>query len=282
MACNEFNLIVKKVVPQQNGWVISFEWDQSSKTFADILSQAGHIPLPPYLNRTDEESDKVRYQTIFAKHEGSVAAPTAGLHFSNEVVDDLATKNIHFATVTLHVGAGTFLPVKSDTLEGHHMHEEIFMVTLDSLHKIRNNNGQRIVVGTTSLRTIESLYWTAVQLQENATLNLSDCHVTQWMPYEKTQTMTANEALDLLIHHAEKNNLVQISGKTSLLIAPGYDIKMVDGIITNFHQPNSTLLLLISAMVGDDWKKIYAHALQNNYRFLSFGDSSLLMKKMNA
>lgn len=282
MACNEFNLIVKKVVPQQNGWVISFEWDQSSKTFADILSQAGHIPLPPYLNRTDEESDKVRYQTIFAKHEGSVAAPTAGLHFSNEVVDDLAIKNIHFATVTLHVGAGTFLPVKSDTLEGHHMHEEIFMVTLDSLHKIRNNNGQRIVVGTTSLRTIESLYWTAVQLQENATLNLSDCHVTQWMPYEKTQTMTANEALDLLIHHAEKNNLVQISGKTSLLIAPGYDIKMVDGIITNFHQPNSTLLLLISAMVGDDWKKIYAHALQNNYRFLSFGDSSLLMKKMNA
>jgi S-adenosylmethionine:tRNA ribosyltransferase-isomerase len=282
MACNEFNLIVKKVVPQQNVWVISFEWDQSSKTFADILSQAGHIPLPPYLNRTDEESDKVRYQTIFAKHEGSVAAPTAGLHFSNEVVDDLATKNIHFATVTLHVGAGTFLPVKSDTLEGHHMHEEIFMVTLDSLHKIRNNNGQRIVVGTTSLRTIESLYWTAVQLQENATLNLSDCHVTQWMPYEKTQTMTANEALDLLIHHAEKNNLVQISGKTSLLIAPGYDIKMVDGIITNFHQPNSTLLLLISAMVGDDWKKIYAHALQNNYRFLSFGDSSLLMKKMNA
>ena len=282
MACNEFNLIVKKVVPQQNGWVISFEWDQSSKTFADILSQAGHIPLPPYLNRTDEESDKVRYQTIFAKHEGSVAAPTAGLHFSNEVVDDLATKNIHFATVTLHVGAGTFLPVKSDTLEGHHMHEEIFMVTLDSLHKIRNNNGQRIVVGTTSLRTIESLYWTAVQLQENATLNLSDCHVTQWMPYEKTQTMTANEALDLLIHHAEKNNLVQISGKTSLLIAPGYDIKMVDGIITNFHQPNSTLLLLISAMVGDDWQKIYAHALQNNYRFLSFGDSSLLMKKMNA
>jgi S-adenosylmethionine:tRNA ribosyltransferase-isomerase len=282
MACNEFNLIVKKVVPQQNGWVISFEWDQSSKTFADILSQAGHIPLPPYLNRTDEESDKVRYQTIFAKHEGSVAAPTAGLHFSNVVVDDLATKNIHFATVTLHVGAGTFLPVKSDTLEGHHMHEEIFVVTLDSLHKIRNNNGQRIVVGTTSLRTIESLYWTAVQLQENATLNLSDCHVTQWMPYEKTQTMTANEALDLLIHHAEKNNLVQISGKTSLLIAPGYDIKMVDGIITNFHQPNSTLLLLISAMVGDDWQKIYAHALQNNYRFLSFGDSSLLMKKMNA
>jgi S-adenosylmethionine:tRNA ribosyltransferase-isomerase len=282
MACNEFNLIVKKVVPQQNGWVISFEWDQSSKTFADILSQAGHIPLPPYLNRTDEESDKVRYQTIFAKHEGSVAAPTAGLHFSNEVVDDLVTKNIHFATVTLHVGAGTFLPVKSDTLEGHHMHEEIFMVTLDSLHKIRNNNGQRIVVGTTSLRTIESLYWTAVQLQENATLNLSDCHVTQWMPYEKTQTMTANEALDLLIHHAEKNNLVQISGKTSLLIAPGYDIKMVDGIITNFHQPNSTLLLLISAMVGDDWQKIYAHALQNNYRFLSFGDSSLLMKKTNA
>ena len=282
MACNEFNLIVKKVVPQQNGWVISFEWDQSSKTFADILSQAGHIPLPPYLNRTDEESDKVRYQTIFAKHEGSVAAPTAGLHFSNEVVDDLAIKNIHFATVTLHVGAGTFLPVKSDTLEGHHMHEEIFMVTLDSLHKIRNNNGQRIVVGTTSLRTIESLYWTAVQLQENATLNLSDCHVTQWMPYEKTQTMTANEALDLLIHHAEKNNLVQISGKTSLLIAPGYDIKMVDGIITNFHQPKSTLLLLISAMVGDDWQKIYAHALQNNYRFLSFGDSSLLMKKMNA
>jgi S-adenosylmethionine:tRNA ribosyltransferase-isomerase len=282
MACNEFNLIVKKVVPQQNGWVISFEWDQSSKTFADILSQAGHIPLPPYLNRTDEESDKVRYQTIFAKHEGSVAAPTAGLHFSNEVVDDLATKNIHFATVTLHVGAGTFLPVKSDTLEGHHMHEEIFMVTLDSLHKIRNNNGQRIAIGTTSLRTIESLYWTAVQLQENATLNLSDCHVTQWMPYEKTQIMTANEALDLLIHHAEKHHLVQISGKTSLLIAPGYDIKMVDGIITNFHQPNSTLLLLISAMVGDDWQKIYAHALQNNYRFLSFGDSSLLMKKMNA
>jgi S-adenosylmethionine:tRNA ribosyltransferase-isomerase len=282
MACNEFNLIVKKVVPQQNGWVISFEWDQSSKTFADILSQAGHIPLPPYLNRTDEESDKVRYQTIFAKHEGSVAAPTAGLHFSNEVVDDLVTKNIHFATVTLHVGAGTFLPVKSDTLEGHHMHEEIFAVTVDSLQKIRNNHGQRIAIGTTSLRTIESLYWTAVQLQENATLNLSDCHVTQWMPYEKTQIMTANEALDLLIHHAEKHHLVQISGKTSLLIAPGYDIKMVDGIITNFHQPNSTLLLLISAMVGDDWEKIYAHALQNNYRFLSFGDSSLLMKKMNA
>ena len=282
MVCNEFNLTVKKVSQQQNCWIVLFEWDNSSKTFADILAQAGHIPLPPYLNRTDEESDKVRYQTIFAKHEGSVAAPTAGLHFSNEVVHNLATKNIHFATVTLHVGAGTFLPVKADTLEGHHMHEEIFVVTLDSLRKIRNNNGQRIVVGTTSLRTIESLYWTAIQLQSNEALNLSDCHVTQWMPYEQMPSMTANEALDLLIHHAEKNNLTQISGKTSLLIAPGYDVKMVDGIITNFHQPNSTLLLLVSAMVGDDWQTIYEHALQNNYRFLSFGDSSLLMKKTNA
>ena len=282
MACNEFNLTAKKVSKEQNGWVVSFEWDNASKSFADVLAQAGHIPLPPYLNRTDEESDKVRYQTIFAKHEGSVAAPTAGLHFSNEVVENVATKNIHFTSVTLHVGAGTFLPVKSDTLEGHHMHEEIFVVTIDTLQKIKNNKGQRIAVGTTSLRTLESLYWTAIQLQENAALNLSDCHVTQWMPYQKIQTMTANEALDLLIHHAEKNALTQISGKTSLLIAPGYDIKMVDGIITNFHQPNSTLLLLVSAMVGDDWQKIYEHALQHNYRFLSFGDSSLLMKKLNS
>lgn len=279
MACKDFILSVKKVSQEQNGWVVSFDWDNATISFADVLAQAGHIPLPPYLNRTDEESDKVRYQTIFAKHEGSVAAPTAGLHFSNEVVNDLQIKNILFSSVTLHVGAGTFLPVKAETLEGHHMHEEIFVVSLDTLYKIRNNKGQRIAVGTTSLRTLESLYWTAIQLQENSNLNLADCHVTQWMPYEKEQIMTANEALDLLIHHAEKNGLTQISGKTSLLIAPGYDIKMVDGIITNFHQPNSTLLLLVSAMVGEDWHKIYDHALQNNYRFLSFGDSSLLMKK---
>lgn len=261
-------------------YLIEFSWNKPTTSFAEVLHLAGVIPLPPYLNRESEEADEERYQTIYAKHDGSVAAPTAGLHFTDRVLKSLTEKNIVHDFVTLHVGAGTFAPVKSETLADHPMHAEFIDVSLAFLkHWLQRVNEPLIPVGTTSLRTLESLYWIGVKCAEQVELNLDEVGLTQWEAYELPQTITVDASVSALITYLETNGMDRLITKTRLLIGPGYQIRTASGILTNFHQPQSTLLLLIHAFVGESWKNIYMHALENNYRFLSFGDGSLLWKR---
>ena len=262
---------------KDSGFKIRFNWTDSNLCFAEILHLAGKVPLPPYLNRESEESDKSNYQTVYAKEDGSVAAPTAGLHLTEELFEHLRTKNIQAATLTLHVGAGTFKPIKSKTAEEHDMHAEFIEVRRELLNTLLEQQEQtRVAVGTTSLRTLESIYWMGVRLLQNPQLTLQDLHLTQWAAYTLPQDFSFSEALNALIQQFENEGCDQLLTKTSLMIKPGYRIRSVDAILTNFHQPRSTLLLLIHAFVGKDWKKIYDYALANNYRFLSYGDGSLL------
>jgi S-adenosylmethionine:tRNA ribosyltransferase-isomerase len=261
-------------------FVVKFKWNTKQLFFAEVLHFAGILPLPPYLNRESELSDEENYQTIYAKIQGSVAAPTAGLHFTNEVFESLAAKNCEREEVTLHVGAGTFKPVKADSLAEHEMHEETLFVTLDSLKHIYNCIAEKrmlIAVGTTSTRTLESLYWHGVQLLQYKTQK--QVAISQWTPYETdASNITAAQSIKAIIDFLERTNESVLQGSTQIIIAPGYTFKMVNALITNFHQPENTLILLIAAFVGDDWKKIYNYALQNEYRFLSYGDSSLLWR----
>jgi S-adenosylmethionine:tRNA ribosyltransferase-isomerase len=263
---------------RQDSWFkIHFNWTDSNLCFAEILHLAGKIPLPPYLNRESEESDKSNYQTVYAKEDGSVAAPTAGLHLTEELFEQLRAKNIHAARLTLHVGAGTFKPVKSKTAEEHDMHAEFIEVRRELLMTLLERPEQtRVAVGTTSLRTLESIYWMGVSLLQDPQLTLHDLHLTQWAAYSLPQTFSFSEALNALLQQFEKEGCDQLLTKTSLMIKPGYRIRSVDAILTNFHQPRSTLLLLIHAFVGKEWKTIYDYALAHNYRFLSYGDGSLL------
>jgi S-adenosylmethionine:tRNA ribosyltransferase-isomerase len=262
---------------QDFGFKIRFNWTAPNLCFAEILHLAGKTPLPPYLNRESEESDKSNYQTVYAKEDGSVAAPTAGLHLTEELFEHLRMKNIQAATLTLHVGAGTFKPVKSKTAEEHDMHAEFIEVRRELLNALLERSEQtRVAVGTTSLRTLESIYWMGVRLLQDPQLTLQDLHLSQWAAYTLPQAFSFSEALNALLHQFEKEGCDQLLTKTSLMIKPGYRIRSVDAILTNFHQPRSTLLLLIHAFVGKDWKKIYDYALENNYRFLSYGDGSLL------
>ena len=262
---------------QDSCFRIRFNWTDSNLCFAEILHLAGKIPLPPYLNRESEESDKSNYQTVYAKEDGSVAAPTAGLHLTEELFEHLRVKNIHAARLTLHVGAGTFKPVKSKTAEEHDMHAEFIEVRRELLNTLLERPEQtRVAVGTTSLRTLESIYWMGVRLLQDPQLTLQDINLTQWAAYSLPQTFSFSEALNALLNQFEKEGCDQLLTKTSLMIKPGYRIRSVDAILTNFHQPRSTLLLLIHAFVGKDWKKVYDYALANNYRFLSYGDGSLL------
>lgn len=262
-------------------FVVDFNWNNDQLSFAEVLHHAGILPLPPYLNRDTEESDEERYQTVYAKVQGSVAAPTAGLHFTESVFNTLTAKNITIDEVTLHVGAGTFKPVKSDTLAEHEMHEETIFVQLSTLKKIAQHLEQNkpiITVGTTSTRTIESLYWHGVKvLHHRAGETVS---VKQWDAYE-TQTFhtTPLQAIQAIIHDLEQKKLNSLQGSTQIIITPGYSFRLVDILVTNFHQPENTLILLIAAFVGDDWRRIYDHALNNDYRFLSYGDSSVLWRK---
>lgn len=260
--------------------LVEFLWQSDNLNFAEVLEKIGAMPIPPYLKRNSESSDAVRYQTIYAKKDGSVAAPTAGLHFTPEVSKKLKSKKINSLYVTLHVGAGTFKPVKSSTLAGHSMHAEWMEVTKETIEELlASENKKKIVVGTTSLRTIESLYWMGMKSFYNPAIKMGEIELTQWDPYNNSYSqISVKESLTSLLTWMQKNNLQQLVCKTSILIAPPYQLKIADGIITNFHQPQSTLLLLISSIVGDAWKDIYNHALINNYRFLSFGDSSLLLK----
>ena len=260
-------------------YLIDFSWDKPHTSFAEVLHLAGVIPLPPYLNRESEEADETRYQTIYARHDGSVAAPTAGLHFTDRVLDSLAKKDIIHDFVTLHVGAGTFAPVKSEKLADHPMHAEFIDVSLTFLnHWLERMDAPLIPVGTTSLRTLESLYWIGVKALEKQALNWEDVGLTQWEAYELPQQVSVRDAISALVDELKSKGMDRLITKTQLLIGPGYAIRTADGILTNFHQPQSTLLLLIHAFVSESWKTIYEHALKNDYRFLSFGDGSLLWK----
>lgn len=260
---------------------IDFDWNDDSITFADILEGVGELPIPPYLNRKTEESDKKTYQTVYSKIKGSVAAPTAGLHFTDKVLKDIDAHGIEREEVTLHVGAGTFKPVKSEEIEGHEMHSEYIFVTKHTIERLLAHDASAIAVGTTSVRTLESLYYIGVTLQSNPDASENDLHVRQWMPYEYADSepnpISAKQALQNIKDYLDRNALDALHTSTQIIVAPGYDYKIVKMLVTNFHQPQSTLLLLVSAFVKGDWHKIYDYALANDFRFLSYGDSSLLI-----
>jgi S-adenosylmethionine:tRNA ribosyltransferase-isomerase len=272
----KITLYAKKIAKITEAFVIEFYWQPSNFTFAEIIEVAGKVPLPPYIKRNTDKEDKNRYQTIFAQHKGSVAAPTAGLHFSENIFTKLAAKNITKSYVTLHVGAGTFKPVKASTMAEHEMHAEYIDVTKETIENIKNNIGNIAAVGTTSLRTIESLYWIGVKVYENK--NIDNISIQQWEVYESlaNTTLTATDSLASLLLWMQEKNKTSIFTQTQIIIAPGYTFRIANMLVTNFHQPRSTLLLLVAAAIGTDWKKMYAHALQNEFRFLSYGDGNLI------
>ena len=253
-------------------WV-DFSWDDDSLTFADVLEAVGELPIPPYLNRETQESDKRTYQTVYSKIKGSVAAPTAGLHFTEKVLKALDDKGIDREELTLHVGAGTFKPVKSEEIEGHEMHTEYISVNKRTIQKLIAHGGQTVAVGT----TLESLYYIGILLSQNPEANQEELHIKQWMPYENTLMLSAVESLQHILDYMDRHSLDALHTSTQIIIAPGYEYKIVKKIVTNFHQPQSTLLLLVSAFVKGDWRKIYDYALAHDFRFLSYGDSSLLI-----
>lgn len=276
---NELLLQARYVGKAGDSFVIELSWNDPNLSFAEVLHLFGAIPLPPYIKRNVEASDAQRYQTVYAHYEGSVAAPTAGLHFTENVFKNLKEKNIGKDFVTLHVGAGTFKPVKSDTMQNHEMHAEHFTVSKSFIHNLVEHLGNKIVaVGTTSLRTLESLYWLGVK-QSIVDSRESIVEITQWEVYENNQqAISSKEALNNLIKWMDKKGFDKLTAKTRLMIAPGYQFKIVNGLVTNFHQPQSTLLLLVAAFIGDNWRRVYDYALENNFRFLSYGDGTLLWR----
>lgn len=257
-------------------WV-DFTWDNPEITFADILEVFGELPIPPYLNRETQESDKETYQTVYSKIKGSVAAPTAGLHFTERVLQALCDKGVDLEEVTLHVGAGTFKPVKSEEIEGHEMHTEYISVNRQTIEKLIAHGGKAIAVGTTSVRTLESLYYIGVTIASHPDAGQEELHVRQWQPYETHPTMTTVESLQQILDYMKRHELEALHTSTQIIIAPGYTYHIVQKMVTNFHQPQSTLLLLVSAFVKGDWRTIYDYALGHDFRFLSYGDSSLLI-----
>ena len=258
-------------------WV-DFRWDNPEVTFADILEVFGELPIPPYLNRATQESDKVTYQTVYSKIKGSVAAPTAGLHFTSRVLDALRDKGVDLEELTLHVGAGTFKPVKSEEIEGHVMHTEYISVSRSTIEKLIAHGGRAIAVGTTSVRTLESLYHIGVTLLKHPDASEEELPVRQWQPYEmEGDAPTSVEALSALLSYLNLHGMETLHTSTQIIIAPGYEYRIVKAMVTNFHQPKSTLLLLVSAFVQGDWRTIYDYALAHGFRFLSYGDSSLLI-----
>lgn len=277
IANKSVTLSVDRKQAVSNAWVVDFEWNDSELSFAHVIEHFGVIPLPPYLNREAVNSDKQRYQTVYAKHEGSVAAPTAGLHFSDYVFDSLERKGIAKEFVTLHVGAGTFKPVDSATIGEHEMHIEKIEVTKQNIIRLLQYVSKTIIpVGTTSVRTLESVYWFGVKLGIDATIE--QMHINQWEPYELVDyALSAEESLHNVLDFMDRNAIDTLYGDTQLMIAPGYKYHLVKGIVTNFHQPKSTLLLLVSALIGDKWKEGYTYALQHDFRFLSYGDSCLFI-----
>lgn len=259
---------------------IDFNWDRPDVTFADILDAVGELPIPPYLNRDTEDSDKTTYQTVYSKIKGSVAAPTAGLHFTPEVLAAIDEAGIHREELTLHVGAGTFKPVKSSDIGGHDMHTEYVSISRSTLQSLLDHGASAIAVGTTSVRTLESLYYMGLKVMADATVSEADLHVEQWEPYEgpsAESSVSAIDSLTALAAYMDRHSLQTLHASTRIIIAPGYRYHVVRMLVTNFHQPQSTLLLLVSALVGNDWHRIYDYALGHGFRFLSYGDSSLLI-----
>jgi S-adenosylmethionine:tRNA ribosyltransferase-isomerase len=270
-------LTARYIEKREDYFLIEFSWNNASTSFVEVLHETGAIPLPPYIKRKAEKLDWERYQTVFSEQEGSVAAPTAALHFTQNTFQQLKERNVTYDYITLHVGAGTFKPVKSATIAGHSMHAEPFSVKKQVIEELIKAT-KIIATGTTSLRTLESLYWISLKLKlsPNAELMLD-----QWEAYaidEQLPNIPAKESFEYLLQWMNEHAVTELHCRTSLIIIPGYQFKVAHGLITNFHQPHSTLLLLIAAFIGDNWKKVYAHALQNNYRFLSYGDSSLLWR----
>ena len=287
---NNHTLTATKHTTLADSYLIKFEWDNEAQSFAEVLEAAGNIPLPPYFNRAVEANDKERYQTVYAVAEGSVAAPTAGLHFTPRLFEKLIAKNITKAFVTLHVGAGTFKPVKAARMEEHEMHAEFIDVQKSFIDMLRDQflaGEQKVIaVGTTSLRTLESLYWMGAKIiaanssaNKPPTLSIENMSVVQWDPYElmpQNELPSTAAALGALSNWMEQNNLSRLIAKTQIIIAPGYRFKIIDGLVTNFHQPQSTLLLLVAAITNGHWKPMYDYALENDFRFLSYGDGCLI------
>ena len=264
-------------------YLVNFEWNSQTVSFAELLDSIGELPIPPYLNRETQESDKTTYQTVYSKIKGSVAAPTAGLHFTSEVLAAIDAAGVDREELTLHVGAGTFKPVKSEEIQDHEMHTEFICVHRDTLENLIRHNAEAIAVGTTSVRTLESLYYMGVKLENNLDLSEEELHVGQWEPYEDATAVAAANVIPLkairnILDYLDRHGLGALHSSTQIIIAPGYDYKIVKMLVTNFHQPQSTLLLLVSAFLnGGDWHKIYDYALSHDFRFLSYGDSSLLI-----
>ena len=273
------DLYITRVRKIGNSFKILFEWDNPEICFSQIIEVAGNIPIPPYLNRSSEDIDKVRYQTVYSHYQGSVAAPTAGLHFTERVMGDLKKCNIQSDAVTLHVGAGTFQPVKTDNAAEHEMHTEHFIVKRTTIEKIVQYLGNITITGTTTVRTVESLFCVGAQIFENKDVAAEEFHVSQWEAYEYKDKYDAREILENLLSWMTAKGLEYIRCATQIMIVPGFRFRITDRLITNFHQPKSTLLLLLSAFIGDEWRKVYGYALENNFRFLSYGDSCLFLNK---
>ena len=273
---NQYELTAEKVSPEGEAWRIRFKWNHSDLTFGEVIEGAGHIPLPPYLNRKDEAEDYYRYQTIYATVKGSVAAPTAGLHFTDEVFSRLREKRIDKAEITLHVGAGTFKPVRSGDIAEHEMHCEHYFVTAETIEKLIRYQEKIIAVGTTSVRTLESLYWLGVRMLEGKSAS-GDCFTEQWEYDKHDNDVSLKDSFNSILGFMKDQNISILHASTKIMILPSYKFMVIKGMITNFHQPKSTLLLLIAAWTGNKWVDIYKYAMENDFRFLSYGDGCLLL-----
>jgi S-adenosylmethionine:tRNA ribosyltransferase-isomerase len=270
-------LHAEKIRREEEKFVIRFSWNKSDTSFAEILEEVGSTPIPPYLKRKAEKTDSKTYQTVYAEQDGSVAAPTAGLHFTDEILDQLKQKGVQSNQLVLHVGAGTFIPVKHENAVDHSMHAEFVTVEKEMLESLLNKK-RVIAVGTTSTRSLESLYWIGLRAHRDPGFSFENIFLDQWDAYDLSDDLSLQESIQSLLDHLDNQNRTSFSFYTRIMITPGYEFKVIDGLFTNFHQPKSTLLLLIAALVGDDWKRIYDFALENDFRFLSYGDSSLLLR----
>ncbi len=274
----QHTLSAKKIRAEGEAWRIRFSWYPGDLCFSEVIDSAGHIPLPPYIKREDNPEDYIRYQTIYSKIQGSVAAPTAGLHFTNKVLEDVINRGIRSIELTLHVGAGTFQPVREKNILNHSMHCEHFFISREAIETLLKFEGSIIPVGTTSVRTLESLYWLGARCARD-TINIKDVFfISQWEPYGQIDEMSFSESLNALLSMMKTRRMKALNASTEIMIIPGYKFRSLKGMITNFHQPGSTLLFLVAAFTGEYWKNIYKFAFENNFRFLSYGDSSLLMK----
>ena len=280
IAMGKGNIVVQASIAERlpDSFTVEIRWEPGDLSFAEILHYAGVIPLPPYIKREADKKDEERYQTIYARQQGSVAAPTAGLHFTERIFQSLSKRHIETDFVTLHVGAGTFKPVKSESMQDHVMHAEFIDVHYETIKKLLQNAGRVFCVGTTSLRTVESLYWMGVKIKKDTGLTVDELPITQWEVYEELAAykVPAQESLLALLEWMERRKMNRLLTQTQIIIAPGFDFNIISGLVTNFHQPQSTLLLLVAALIGKDWETVYQYALENNFRFLSYGDVCLL------